>query len=294
MANRSGKSIDNSFLSMEQQLGPRGFIHRDYLAHCLRYSHVAKYLLQKGKRHLTAHVLDVGCGKEAPLARLMYSMRLTHTTGSYTGVDYVKVPWPWVIGANTTRFKFKSFGESDFAYDDIPLRKSYDIISCFEVLEHVEPRHAFDMLTRMGDLLKMKGGTAFISTPVYSPREGAAGAHVNEMSYAAMRLLIDLAGFKVDGHWGTFASQKDYKKLLSPAQAEVFQQLNCYYDNTIIACMFAPLFPEQSRNVIWQLSMKTTAEAKKAVEIPKGITKPEHSNSKLWTKHMKQILKENS
>ena len=43
MANARGKEIDNTHLSIDQA-EERGFIHRDYIAHCLRWTHVAKYL----------------------------------------------------------------------------------------------------------------------------------------------------------------------------------------------------------------------------------------------------------
>ena len=43
MANARGKSIDNTHLSIDQA-EERGFIHRDYIAHCLRWTHVAKWM----------------------------------------------------------------------------------------------------------------------------------------------------------------------------------------------------------------------------------------------------------
>ena len=42
MANARGKEIDNTHLSIDQAEA-RGFIHRDYIAHCLRsvsYTHL--------------------------------------------------------------------------------------------------------------------------------------------------------------------------------------------------------------------------------------------------------------
>ena len=42
MANARGKEIDNTHLSIDQAEA-RGFIHRDYIAHCLRWTHVSVF-----------------------------------------------------------------------------------------------------------------------------------------------------------------------------------------------------------------------------------------------------------
>ena len=73
MANARGKEIDNTHLSIDQAEA-RGFIHRDYIAHCLRWTHVSKYLHLQA-RYKTARVIDIGCGKDMPLA-----LSLTHLT----------------------------------------------------------------------------------------------------------------------------------------------------------------------------------------------------------------------
>ena len=48
MANIRGKAMDNTHLSIDQA-EKRGFIHRDYIAHCLRWSHVAKFMGEKSR-----------------------------------------------------------------------------------------------------------------------------------------------------------------------------------------------------------------------------------------------------
>ena len=44
MANARGKEIDNTHLSIDQAEA-RGFIHRDYIAHCLRHLSVIASIL---------------------------------------------------------------------------------------------------------------------------------------------------------------------------------------------------------------------------------------------------------
>ena len=67
------------------------------------------------------------------------------------------------------------------------------------------------------------------------------------------RQVLEDTGFEIEGHWGTFASMKDYKDELTPAQREVWDQLRDYYDTNYLATVMAPLVPQHSRNVLWQL-----------------------------------------
>lgn len=291
MANARNKEVDTTYLSMDLA-AVRGFIHRDYLAHTLRYSHTAKFIHQKG-RHKTAHVLDVGCGRELPLAKLMFSSRMTHTTGSYTAVDYGPVPWPASISTKTKKFKLTILEESDFTTVELP-RKKFDVAVSLEVLEHVEAYHAYRMLCRMRAVLKAQG-TAILSTPCYDPKTGAAANHVNEMSHVGFRALIEAAGLEVKQVWGTFASQKDYKHTMDaayPGSRAIFDELRMYYDRNVVACLFAPLFPEQARNCLWKVKPGRVQlpDKKQLTE----LAKPQHGSSQRWAKDLRKIMKEAS
>lgn len=289
MANSTGKAVDSTYLGFIDYASTRLFIHRDYLAHCLRFSHIARYLLQ-GAKYKTAHMLDIGCGREAPLPRLMYSMKMTHTTGSYTGADYGPIPWPEHISKKSGKFKAEFLEGADFAIVDLP-RKSFDLITCFEMLEHVEPEHAFAMMRRMTQVLA-KDGTCFLSTPCYDPKTGAANNHVNEMSYEGFEALILLAGFEIVQSWGTFASQKDYKQKFFddyPAGEELFTKLSEYYDSNIVACLFAPLYPRQARNCIWQLKRSPRPPAPFAFQGLEYLSNPKHGSSDSWPKAIRNI-----
>lgn len=277
MANARGKEVDTTFLSLTHAT-ERGFIHRDYLAHCLRWSHVIKYLHQGGK-YKTAHVLDVGCGRELPLAKALFSMRMTHTTGSYTGVDYGPIPWPESISDKTTKWNMRLYEKTDFVKSG---EGEYDVITCFEMLEHVEPWHSYQTLVKIRECLA-ENGVAFISTPCYDQKTGAADNHVNEMSYAGLKAMLACVGLEVEAVYGTFASQKDYKKLMTPAELDLFDRLSAYYESNLISVIFAPLFPEQSRNCLWRLK----AAIQEPTPLPLG---PAHSNSDRWDDDAKRIL----
>jgi 2-polyprenyl-3-methyl-5-hydroxy-6-metoxy-1,4-benzoquinol methylase len=274
MANARGKAIDNTHLSIDQA-ETRGFIHRDYIAHCLRWSHVANYL-SKGHLYETADILDIGCGRDLPLARLLYSSRLIPKTGSYTGIDVNPLSVPFSLG----KFPYELVERTDVCRWDSG-GSTFRVITCFEVLEHVEPEHSFRMLKRIGELLE-PDGVAFLSTPNYSATVGAAANHVNEMSYDGLRFLIECAGLKVDKVYGTFASIRDYKDQIdAQGLTRLFDSLREYYDSNYLSTIFAPLFPEQSRNCLWRVSKDTIGVPPN--HLPSQVSDARHSSSTLWS-----------
>lgn len=250
MANKRGKKIDTTHLSIEFSM-KRGFLHRDYIAHCFRWSHAIKYLHQGGL-YKTAKVLDVGCGVDVPLARAMFSSRLTNREGLFVGVDVNKLGVPKMLEPDS--FQIELHGETDLC--EWNTEHKFDLITCFEVLEHVEPEHMVRMVQKMKSLLA-PGGTIMISTPCYDPNTGAADNHVNEISYEVLGSVFEACGLNTDTRYGTFASQKDYKKQLEvDGYLPLFKKLGEFYDSNVLSTIFAPLYPHLSRNCLWQLSDK--------------------------------------
>ena len=264
MANVRGKEIDNTHLSIEQAEA-RGFIHRDYIAHCLRWTHVAKYLHLQA-RYKTARIIDIGCGKDMPLARMLYTSRLAPE--HYVGIEYNKMEIPDMF--KNSNFKPKLVSGIDFTQMEmLPPEAMYDFgehqingIStrpsghnysvCFEVLEHVEPIKAIAILDHLPGFLS-SDSISWFSTPCWDEKVGAAANHVNEMTYEAFGSLLEEMGYKILMHWGTFASIKDYKDELPRYELkEAFDRLREYYDSNYLATVFAPLFPHKARNVLWE------------------------------------------
>lgn len=284
MANARGKAIDNTHLSIDQAEA-RGFLHRDYIAHCLRWTYVCRHL-NRSQLYKTADILDIGCGKEVPLAKLMYSSRLIPETGSYTGVDVNKLSVPEMF--HTGKFDIELIGETDVCEHDFG-QSTFRIITCFEVMEHVEPEHTFRMLKTIERLLEDEG-EAIISTPCYDHLTGAAANHVNEMSYEAFGALIEAAGLNIKASYGTFASIKDYAHRLQPAEAVLFEKLRGYYDTNYLATIFAPLFPAQSRNALWHLT-KSSQEFSWSPQFPsiKELAEAKHSSSDKWVSFVNNL-----
>ena len=245
MANARGKEIDNTHLSVDQA-EERGFLHRDYIAHCLRWTHVAKYLNLKS-RYKTASILDIGCGKDMPLAKMLMTMRMAPQY--YLGVEYNQIEIPKMF--EKTKFKPNIVSGMDFTKLG-ELGNGFNYSVCFEVLEHVEPMKAIEILHHLPKFLKSES-VSWFSTPCWDEKVGAADNHVNEMTYVAFGSLLEEMGYKILNHWGTFASIKDYKdELPGKLLSATFEELRAYYDSNYLSTIFAPMFPEYSRNCLWE------------------------------------------
>ena len=262
--NEFGKTVDKTYLSIDNA-EDRGFIHRDYIAHCLRWSHVVKRLYER-KCYQSARILDVGCGRELPFAKTLYSSKLA--PAMYYGVDAGPINDEDVAKiAKTQKFAHKLWEHCNFLeltpqdvnYQEITTDVECDLlpnlVTCFEVLEHVEPKMMMDMLEHM-KRLTTPDARFFISTPCWN-RTDCAANHVNEMLYESLGAAFERHGFVVENVYGTFASIRDYEQLLVDRGLDVvFQMLREYYDTNFLSCIFAPLFPAQSRNCLWELRKK--------------------------------------
>lgn len=249
MANARGKKVDKTYLSVDNA-EERGFIHRDYIAHCLRWSHVLKRLNEK-KNYQTARLLDIGCGRELPLAKSLYSSRFI--VKKYYGVDVGPIEDAALSTFDSGKFPLKVWDDTDVMeldasdFDDKPINYA----TMFEVAEHVEPLHLIRILKHVRSLMA-PNGTFFVSTPCYNWKDCAAN-HVNEMTYDAFGAMLEGTGWSIQKVFGTFASIADYQHLLRPEQKLQFDLLREYYDSNFLSIIFAPLFPGHSRNCLWEL-----------------------------------------
>lgn len=271
MANARKKKIDNTYLSLALAT-QRGFVHRDYAAHYFRWSSVLRLIGTK-----PAGLLDVGCGREAPLAAMLYSNR--RTSVQYVGVDHG--PIEPVIDFNSDKFKPWFIPHTDFMdLIDVQLEGLFedgypDVITCFEVLEHVEPDHAYQMLCHMYDLIRPDTGRVMLSTPCFDAQVGPADNHVNELSYHTLGQMIESAGFTIVDKWGTFASQADYKGALverfGDVGVEMFKRLSVTFDSSVVSNIFATFWPEHSRNVFWILRRDDDAPEGRDKQFPEWV-----------------------
>jgi hypothetical protein len=228
---------------------------------------VVKFLNQS-HRWLDAIVLDVGCGKELPLAKLLYVNKMTPRL--YVGVDSNKFDIPEMLSGKKipitvwSESNFCALDPQDVSTEDLSLP---NVAVCFEVLEHNTPTGCRKLLERLLDLTS-EDCHYFISTPCYNG--SAAENHINELTFQALGGLFEDLGFGISAVYGTFASISDYAEGLSNVVIgnrstdlrDVFGALRNYYDTNVLAVIFAPLFPENSRNCLWHLVKKQGDAAK--------------------------------
>ena len=224
----------------------RGLQHRDYIAHCCRWTHVLKYLKKD------TNVLDVGCGN-AILAQIAYVNRYEV---NYTGID---IRESMLEVADKRKLKKKPrLIQMDICKDKIPLKDNWaDILTCFEVVEHI-PESSLDfVLSELQRCVKPKG-KVLLSTPNFDGKHQAAN-HPKEYEEEELRKYLEKY-FVVKKQFGTFASQKDIKPVLTDEERKFWDKLREYYDVNMFSVLFAPNHPAESRNILWVLEKKATAK----------------------------------
>lgn len=261
------RTIDKTHLSIDQA-ELRGFVHRDYIAHCFRWSHVVKFLMQR-HRFKEEIIMDIGCGKDLPLPRLMYANKMTDF--AYVGIDMNVLTMPEMLKTAVANGKadIQLMGQTDAS-----LVKEKDLIFekptvsvCFEVLEHIHPTICLRLVRNIYHLLA-DGGHAFFSTPVWNG--SAAANHIHEMKYDTVGALLEFCGFEIVDVFGTFASQSEIEPMIyndSKVLGYAYNRLAEYYDSNVLSIIFAPMFPRQSRNAFWHVRKSPNSGKRKFWDI---------------------------
>jgi 2-polyprenyl-3-methyl-5-hydroxy-6-metoxy-1,4-benzoquinol methylase len=220
----------------------RGTIHRDYIAHCLRWSHAIRMI----RPLKNAFVLDVGCADFA-LARTLWT-NMVHAR-LFVGIDFrdmsAKIP-------KTDYFNIEFVRGT--AVETLPrIAETYgmpDVVVSFEMIEHIERSAAVETLRSIRVIMHPR--TLFLlSTPCFNGSK--ANNHVYEWTYSELRDELRAQGFLIQAHFGTFASQVDLEKVMGPAERELYKKLSRYYEPSLLSTILAPLFPQASRNALWEL-----------------------------------------
>lgn len=225
-------------------------VHRDYAAHFFRWGWATRFSRRD------AFVLDIGCGRDTPMARVLKAFPST-CPDLYVGVDYQKIDAP------AGNFWVTPLGEFDFVerWREIAesMREDYkgrlfDLIVSFESIEHMSRKDGLKLLTGARALLA-PAGTFLISTPVFDGKRMAA-AHIHEWKADELRDALDDAGFRVVRRHGTFASAHDIRRVATPAHLEVYDRLCEFYSFDVAALFLAPMYPDAARNCAWVCEAK--------------------------------------
>lgn len=253
---------DRRFDLTQLREGTHGYyVHRDYLAHVFRWGWAGRYVMNKG-----INALDIGCGQDLPLARTM--IFLNRLPSNLVCVDlnriqeHVKPKWLTV------------YDETDIT-QEVVVREildrhgQFDVISNFEVIEHMGRGDGAAMLAAIKALLK-PDGRVLLSTPVFNGK--AAANHIHEYTIDELARTLEAAGFAVEDRYGTFANYHDarrgvrehFERVLgerAPECAEVatnavlefYERCREFYADDAMACFMAPALPDHSRNNVWVL-----------------------------------------
>lgn len=236
-----------------QEAFNRHIYHRDMFCHYLRWSHVLK------NAKIGQTILDFGCGS-AEMLEVFYRNR--YRPKKYLGLD-IRAK---TIAENAEKFKnldFAEFRQADLCQSELDLGQTFDVITCFEVIEHIGHKNADAFLDNISYHCD-KNTVIYLSTPNYDPQVGAAENHMlgkdgNEVGEWDHFELQDKLSeyFTIEKKYGTFASIKDYKEDLTGWKKEAFEELKKYYDTNLLANMMAPMIPaEHARNCLWVLKAR--------------------------------------
>lgn len=231
----------------------RHIFHRDMFAHYLRWSHIFKV------SRVGETVADFGCGN-GNLLEVLYRNRLKQA--KYVGIDI----------RDNAKPKLKELPWAEFIVEDLVNPQNGTDFSAiqaskvcsFEVIEHVGKQNV-DIFLQNFKACGVDDATYYLSTPNYDERVGAAGNHtydsgddrgiaVQEFTYQELHDAFIRNGFTIQKTYGTFASIRDYKELLTGWKLEMYNNLKEYFDVNILSNLMAPFFPEQSRNTLWILT----------------------------------------
>lgn len=249
------KQIYNKTQLTPQQEFERHIYHRDQFAHYLRWSHILK-IAKIGQT-----ILDFGCGS-GEMLEVFY--RNKFRPKKYVGLD-IRAQ---TIKENNEKFKnldFAEFRQADLCSHDLDVGQTFDIIMCFEVMEHIGHENADAFLDNIAYHCN-ENTRVYLSTPNYDPNVGAAKNHmlkhvdgteeIGEWDHHELETKLS-EYFTVEKKYGTFASMKDYKNDLTGWRKEMFEALKDYYDTNLIANIMAPLVDaSKARNCLWVLKVK--------------------------------------
>ena len=218
--------------------------HRDYIAHCLRWSHVLKFA------KIGQTILDLGAA-DFPLCMAFYTNK--YKPARFVGVE-IRDLMLNKAKEKLARAPFPiEYIQADLCkeFQKVP-KYEYDIITSFEFIEHIPGTEVEPFLLNVKE--RMSPETIFfLSTPAYDGKNKAEN-HVKEWYYMELRDLLQ-KHFIIERVYGTFMNQSAFKEInkANEFMLLLFEDLREYYDSNYLSTIFAPLYPEIARNCIWRL-----------------------------------------
>ena len=226
--NRDNRDYDLTRMNLKRA---KDNLNRDYSASFFRYSFARKFF------SIHDNILEIGCGYNTPLARLIksHSYQLVNT---YTGVDMCPLE---ELHSNNIFLR----GEFNFVERWKELANiKYETIIRLEVIEHMRVEFGTKLLKACRELIEPDGIMLF-STPIWNGKTQSPN-HVHEYTIIELEALVKSVGFKVHERFGTQINIRTLKQHFDIPKAMLK-----YFDNNALSCIFAPMFPELSKCVFW-------------------------------------------
>lgn len=247
---RRPQNLDRRFDQTQLKSTAHGrVVHRDYAAHFFRWGYASNFVKQGQTR-----MLDIGCGQEWPMARTL-THKLATVPALWVGVDLNAIKKKPGMAWTRMHDEF-SFVDRHPELVKAYGKNSFDVITCFEVIEHMHRPDGLRLLRCAADLIA-PGGTFLLSTPVYNGKKMAAN-HLKEYTIAELQDLIDESKrWGVERRFGTFTSWNDLKRVMTPQERGLYEELHGYYDHEVLSCFLAPKYPDAARNNCWMLKPRS-------------------------------------
>jgi 2-polyprenyl-3-methyl-5-hydroxy-6-metoxy-1,4-benzoquinol methylase len=226
----------------ESDKGPS--VHRDYAAHWFRWGYAHRF----HKNDLRS--LEVGCGQDQPLIKVL-SKHTASVPAIHVAVDLNKIQKKSNMGWVRTHDEFNFVDDWELLAEEYGAA-TFDIVTCFEVIEHMETTDGRKLLAGIHGLLK-KGGTVLLSTPVYNEKHMAAN-HLHEYRYNELEGFFKAADFKVVKVHGTFMTSQAMKRVMTDEERALVDRLNEFYSWDVLANFLAPKYPQAASNCCWVLT----------------------------------------
>ena len=239
---------------------------KDEVMHIGRYTCGAQTISDIAKKlKRPIRVLDIGCG-EMNTARLFY--KVMREKKSETLAEYVGIDIDFIMAEKAVEKYQRAFEKCNARYSLQDLTTDskikfpdgyFDLIVCYEFMEHVQPIFIPDILDEAYRVLS-KNGKALFSTPNSNgSNKKLPKDHIYEYSYQECIDLFSNAGFEIEDAVGVcinFSKIPDAEK--ETLEAVIGRYWNAFGRNAPFADVaIAPLFdPVYCKNVLYHLGKR--------------------------------------
>lgn len=259
---------NTSVLNIYDAVQDYSFTSQDYFVHTLRFSLLGELIKDK-------YVIDLGCGKHCNLLKAACMMNHGPQFKHYVGIDYGEIKH-WretneLIKSKTSYLSYFDFCDKNKVSELIStLNEEYEgkwlanaqwVVSCFEVLEHMDFDSQCLFIENLSLLLhELDIKFCLFSTPNYNG--SAAKNHISELNYKLLEEMFDAAGIVVLSKTGLSAWTKyhDVEKI-EPTEwrteevRRALEYLDGCLPKPLRKMIWGALLPvEYSNNIMWALA----------------------------------------